>query len=419
MVQISVRRQEAQIIINNPGWSLIFGRRKVGKTYMVENFIPHDTYFYVRIDRSVSAKGFVVSEIMDLKILVNGVIDLLTAGKTVVIDEFQRLPLSIIEDISRTHPSGRLILTGSSMKVAKEILGKNSPLLGLLRPFRIDLISSCDLMASLKDVMPSERMIEYGPFLRDPWTIDFFHPTSFVRDIVGMIPFTVPGLIGEAFNEDDREMSMTYGSILSLLGSGHTDYKEIGQILHSRGIVPSPSSSSVLPYIKIMVDMGLLERIPRFRNKKFVYDIPSFPIKAYYYLESRYGLNKAGFSISEIGPALSHIHDIAIEGFISDLFEEVLDGQKEYLKDRNREVDVLITKRAKPILAGEIKWGKVSSGDVTRFLDKVSDLDCRKVFVAKHKFQDNRVEVIGPDDLLNMALEKQRMKMERSEESRY
>lgn len=419
MVHISIPRKEADRIKENPGWSLVFGRRKVGKTYLIENFVPHDAYFYVRIDRSVSANGFVVSEIRDLSVLKEGVIDLLRSGRTVVIDEFQRLPLTIIEDISRVHPAGKLILTGSSMKVANEILGKNSPLLGLLRPFRIDMISSCDLVFSMKDILAPDRIIEYAPFLRDPWTIDFFHPSSFVRNILDMVPFTIPGLIGEVFTEDDRELSRTYGSILSLLGSGYTDYKEIGQILFSRGVVSSPASSSIIPYLRTMVDMGLLERIPRYGTRKFVYEISSFPIHAYYYLESRYGLSKAGFSFSEIEPTLSWIHDLAIERWMADLFAELLDGQKEYIKDRDREIDVLITKRGRPVLVGEVKWGKVRKSDISSFLDKVSDLECRKVIITRSKIESKGIEVLDPEALVGMVLEKDRKKSEDDRRGRY
>jgi hypothetical protein len=343
--------------------------------------------------------------------------ELLRSGKTVIIDEFQRLPTGTLEDISRVHPNGKLILTGSSMKVVNDVLGKNSPLLGLLRPFRIDLICISDIFNAFVPVLGPERTIEYAPFLRDPWTIDFFRPAGFVRDILSMVQYTVPGLIGEVFTEDERELSNVYGSILSLLGAGYSDYKEMGNILYTRDLIGSPASSSVIPYLKAMVDMGLLERTPRFGTKKFVYSIPSFPIWAYYHLESRYGLTRAGFSFSEVEPTLSKIHDIAIEGLIADLFSEVLDGQKELIKDDEREVDVLVTSRGRPVLVGEVKLGKVKKLDVSTFLDKVSDLDCRKVLISRSKFDSDEVEVLTPSDLVRTVNEK-REKEEKAEVGR-
>ena len=402
MVHISIGRSEAGNIRNNPGWSLVFGRRKVGKTYLIENYVPHDVYFYVRIDRSVSSNGYMMSEIGDLSTLKNAVVDLLERNRVVVIDEFQRLPMKTLEDISRLHPRGRLILTGSSMKVANMILGRNSPLLGLLRPFKIDIISPADLLRATSPILGPRNAIEYGPFLRDPWTIDFFRSKGFIRAIVDMLPHTVPGLIGEVFSEDERELTRVYTSILSLIGGGHTDYRELGNILYSRQLVGSPTSSSVLPYMKTMVDMGLLERNPIYKKSKYVYNISSFPVRAYYYLESRYGLNKAGFNFEEVRAALSNIHDLAIENLMSDLFSQLLNGQKTILKNQEREIDILITKRGSPILAGEVKWGRAKSNDVSKFLDKVSDLDCRKIFIARDGIETDEIEVLTPEGVIGL-----------------
>ena len=40
--------------------------------------------------------------------------DMLKQDKTIVIDEFQRLPESILEDIAIVHPGGKVIFCGSS-----------------------------------------------------------------------------------------------------------------------------------------------------------------------------------------------------------------------------------------------------------------------------------------------------------------
>ncbi len=404
MVHISVPRFEAERINSNPGWSLVYGRRKVGKTYLINNFVPHDANFYVRLNRSISASGYLVDEIGDLEVFRNGVISLLKEGKTVVIDEFQRLPMNILEDIARVHPTGKLILTGSSMRVANKILGRNSPLLGLLMPIRIEQITPVDLLNAVSPTMGPVGAIEYGPFLRDPWTIEFYRPSGFVRSMVEMMPYTVPGLIGEVFSEDERELTKIYSSILSLLGKGHTDYKEIGNILHSRELVSSPSSSSVVPFMKTMVEMGLLERIPRFRSKKFVYQIPSFPIRAYYYIESRYRLSDFSSSLEEIRPSLSMIHDLAIEDMLADLMAQVLGGTKTWLKDSEKEIDILITKRDRPVLVGEVKWGKTRRSDISKFLDKVEDLDCRKVMISKVPVDSDELEILTPERIVEIAM---------------
>lgn len=168
MVKIKIERSEVKDIKANPGWSLIYGRRKVGKTFMLKNYVPYDIYFSVRIDRSVSCSGLPVSEFKELDDFKRAVTDSLTKEKTVVVDGFQRLPVNILEDIAQAHPKGRLILTGSSMKVTKEIIDKKSPLLGLMMPYRLGLISPPDVLKKVSQHIGIEKAIEFGPLFSDP-----------------------------------------------------------------------------------------------------------------------------------------------------------------------------------------------------------------------------------------------------------
>jgi len=402
VVHIEVSRTVAKDIQSNPGWSLVYGRRKVGKTYLIENFVKHDAYFSVRIDRSISAMGVGVDMIDDLGVFLRSVVDLLTRGKIVVIDEFQRLPMNVLEEISRSHPSGKLILTGSSMKVVAEITGRNSPLLGLLRPFRIGLIKPSDILKNLSTTLKPETAIEHAPLLRDPWTIPFYS-RSFMKDIASMLPLVVPGLIGEIFTEDERQLTRTYSSILALLGSGMTDYSNIANTLHSRGIIGSNSSSGVLQFMKNMVEMGLLERTKVFGKKKFDYSIPSFPIRLFYYLDSRYGMSDREVDYREYGPAAENLLRFGIEEFVADALVELVGGRKENLKDTEREIDVLVTMRNKPALVGEVKWGRTTKKDISAFLEKVEDMDCRKVLVSKYQVETDEVEVMTPDLLVKAS----------------
>ena len=175
MVHLIVSRNESTAINDNPGWSLIYGRRKVGKTFLIENFINYDVYFSVRIDRSIFCKGFIVNDLSDLNAFKDSVTDLLQKGKTVVIDEFSRLPFKLIEDISKIHPKGKLILTGSSLRVSTLLLDQNSPLLGLLRPFKIGLIPPTNIIKSLSTQLEAEELIDILPFLKIPGP---FHSTA-------------------------------------------------------------------------------------------------------------------------------------------------------------------------------------------------------------------------------------------------
>jgi len=402
MVQFVIPRDEANAINNNPGWSLVYGRRKVGKTFLIENFVKHDVYFSVRIDRSIFCKGFVVNELADLNSFKNSITDILENGKIVVIDEFQRLPIKLIEDISKIHPKGKLILTGSSLRVSSAILGQNSPLLGLLRPFKIGLIQPTSIIKTLSPYLNAEEIIEIAPVFRDPWTIPFYSKAGFLEGITQMIPFVVPGLIGEIFREDQRELTQTYSSILSLIGQGYINHHEIANILFSRGMIGSSATSSVIPYMKNMHVMGLLEKVRIFGKKKEVYKIPSFIINLYYYLQSRYNITEREFKFSEVKPAVINILNLAIEDILADIFAESLGGRKEILKTDETELDILITVRNKPALVGEVKWGNITKSNINRFLEKVNNFNCRKVLITKKKIDTQEVEIITPEEVINI-----------------
>ncbi len=99
-----IYRDESDEIKKIKGWILIYGRRKVGKTFLIKNFLEYDVFFRVNRDGSISTEKFVISAINNMDDFSRAVSELLFADKTVVIDEFQRLPESVLEKISTLHP---------------------------------------------------------------------------------------------------------------------------------------------------------------------------------------------------------------------------------------------------------------------------------------------------------------------------
>ena len=391
-----VQRREAEEVEATRGWSLIFGRRKVGKTYMLRNFITHDAYFSVRTDGAIMAEGAGQELFSEISGFVSVVKSLLKRKKTVVLDEFQRLPHWTLEEIATMHPHGRLILSGSSMGVVEKVIGRNSPLLGIVEPYKLGPIHPRDILMALDGRMDVALAVEIAPFLRDPWTIPFMsRPEDFLRTIVKMSRYVVPGLTGEIFTEEDRGMTKTYSSILALIGRGISDPREISNILYLRGVIKRKDTSLVIPYIKNMVRMGLLEQTRVYGKKRHIYTIASEAMALYYYIASRYDIDSREFSMREMEPAVKNFRNIAIERFFSDLFASELDGRREWSKTAEKEIDILITVRNRPVLVGEVKWGRVRKRDVDDFLDKVEDFHCKKILITKNAYSAEGVEVMS------------------------
>ncbi|MCD6383651.1 MAG: AAA family ATPase [Thermoplasmata archaeon] len=403
--RIVVHRTEAEEIKRIGGWVLIFGRRKVGKTYLIKNFLDYDTYASIRVDRSVRIEeGGEERSVNNLEEFSRIVRRGLKDGGTVVIDEFQRLPEKILEDLAAVHPEGRLILSGSSMRVVTKLIGKGSSFLGILYPYHLSQIKARDILRSLFKVLPPERAVELAPFLRDPWTIPLLNESvDFMGNLVRITPYAVPALVGEIFTEEEREMTRTYQAIISLMGSGYTRAEEIASILYTRGIVKTPASSSVLPYMKNLRDMGILRETKVYGKKKYVYRIDSEVVNFYYYLNSRYDLSR-DVSFEEVKPTVDKLKSMAVERFIADLFAEIHNARVEELKKRDGEIDILLTRRNKPILVGEVKWRELRAKDVRKFVERVWDFSCDKViFTRKSKGRVEDVRVLTPEDLVEMV----------------
>lgn len=371
----------------------------------MRNFIDVGIYYLVRKDGSILRISNMENEYDNIEDLLEVLRTDLEDDRIVAIDEFQRLPMKIWDDISLMHPKGRLILSGSSFKMVDVILSKRSPLLGLFFPMKIPLIRPTDILVGLSKEMNMVDAIDLAPYMRDPWTIPLLAKAGTIEKIIPSLRFIAPGLVGEIFTEEQREISRTYSSIISLIGAGEQNYDVMGKVLHDRGIVSRPSSSSVIPYMKNMERMGLLTGYRVFKSRKTVYRLTSPVMKLYYYLDSRYDLEDREPSVEELSPTIRRLNDMAVEEFIADLMAEVIGGRVELMKDRDREIDIFITKRNKPVLVGEVKWGKSGKGDLLSFKEKVTDLYCKKIFFSRKKMGDDEITVVTPETLLEFLEE--------------
>ena len=86
MVNIKIRRKVSESIDTLPGWALVYGRRKVGKTYILENSVSHDVYMAVRLDGSIWVRGMAIDHLGEVGDVPRIVTRLLKEGSTVVID---------------------------------------------------------------------------------------------------------------------------------------------------------------------------------------------------------------------------------------------------------------------------------------------------------------------------------------------
>lgn len=397
-----INRKDTNEIISKKSWLLVYGRRKVGKTFMLRDLCKFENYYTIKKDLSVIAdKGT-----LPINSFIQEIKELLLQNKTIVIDEFQRLDESILEEIAVLHPKGRVILSGSSLRVVKKIFEPKSPMLGFFTPYKIGFISPIDIMLSLKRKFDEDNLIELATFLREPWIIPMYNNENTINFMYGLIcqsKYTIAALIGEIFTEEERELTIKYEAILNLIGSGIWNVNELTSILYSRKLIPDPSQTHIIQYLKNLEEMELIESIKLHKRKEHYYRLLSPIMNIYYYLDSRYDISNRTISLDEVKPTLEKLMHLEIQNFIADLFAELYNGRKEYYISMDKEVDFIITKRNKAEVIGEVKWKKITKEDIVKFRRNSDSLYGKKILVCKSGESQQEIEVKSPKELIALA----------------
>ena len=118
-----------------------------------------------------------------------------------------------------------------------------------------------------------------------------------------------------------------------MIGEGIWNTKELTSILYSRKLIPDPSPTHLIQYLKNLEEMELVESIKLYKTKGRYYRLISPLMNIYYYLDSRYDISNRTISLEEIRPTLQNIINLEIQNFIADLFAEIYEGRKEYAEE--------------------------------------------------------------------------------------
>lgn len=398
-----IKRQDVNEILSKKQWLLLYGRRKVGKTFLLRELCKFENYYTIRQDGGIISGDNVLSSdkaFQEIKKIVS-------ENKVVVIDEFQRLDNSILEQVVLLHPKGKLIISGSSLRIVNKIFEPKSPLLGFFTPIKIGFISPKDTIMGLKGKFEPEKVIELATFLREPWAIPIYNnqkTMDFVYELVTGSKYIITSLIGEIFTEEERELTKKYEAILNLIGEGIWNTKELTSILYSRKFIPDPSPTHLIQYLKNLEEMELVESIKLHKAKGRYYRLTSPIMNIYYYLDSRYNISERNVSLEEIKPTIEKLINLEIQNFIADLFAQLYNGRKEYFISGDKEVDFIITKRNKAEIIGEVKWKRIEKEDINKFMRNSDRLYGKRMIVCKSGEAKMRgVNITSPNYLISLA----------------
>lgn len=387
-------------------WTMIYGRRKTGKSFLVQNSIHYDEYFFVNRDRTILSKG--KEGQVDYNALIEVVRRSLESGKTVVVDEFHRLDSKFFDYLHSMEKSGRLILLTSTLFLAKKLLSEKSPLLGLFHEKQIYIIDLNDCLSALRHRNLGKReLLETAIMLREPINVEYFDSKKNIREsAVEMLKGSVnavPALMGEIFLEEERGLSKIYESIVRAVANGKVVSGEISSSLFSKGLIPKDNPGTLQPYLATLVDIGLLKRIEVYGKNRFAYKVPSPLMRLFFYADEKYGISQRRLSEAELLRIMAELIPKIVE-----------DGVREYLaykfglgeaiaESKDYDIDGLLMRFKKPEIAIEVKWGRnIGMAEIRKAEHTLAMIGTRKkiLFVPdKTGLSSKTLEILDPGDL--------------------
>ncbi len=401
---IILRPEETKRIKESTKWTLVYGRRKTGKTFLVRQFVPYDEYFFVKTNKSILDKENVsISYEVFLEVLKRSLAD----GKTLVVDEFHRLGQDFFDMLHALKKQGKLILISSTLFLSKKLLSSKSALLGLFAEAPIGLIRMRDALHAIKDMHLSKKeRLELALIMREPLAVDYLdekkHPRELVATVIARSLKTIPALVGEIFAEEAREISGVYEGILRAVALGKVTSGEISSSLFSKKLIAKDDPSIIQQYLNNLLSFGVLKRIEILNKKRFIYKHVSPLAKMYYYADEKYNLAERLVQEREVLPIVDELMPRLVEDNVREALAEREGLRESIIEAADYDVDGCLLKFKKTEIALEVKWKNIDSSDILRSEEILGKIDAsRKIlFVPDKKGITTALETMDVDDLL-------------------
>ncbi len=394
---------------NTGRWVLVYGRRKVGKSYFVRNYTKYDRYYFIGRGGAI----FEGDSRIGYDAFKREVLQGLDRGETVVLDEFQRLPDEFFDLLHMGGVKGRLVAISSTLWLTKKFISSKSPLLGLFSDFKMGLIDERDILINLKGYVSDKRkLLEYAIFLREPWLIPVWERAKdFLKALPAMLRLVVPSLIGEIFTEEERTFSRIYEGILKAIADGKRVSTEIASQLYSYRLIPAQDPSLVHPYLKILEGVGILERVKLHRKNKYYYRHASPVTDYYYYLDAKYGISEREIREEQAEKVLRERIPFYVEQFLAKFLAKTMGLWDEKIVHRDYEIDIALTDFRRLSVVVEVKWKRrIKESEIKRAEDVLGKYNCRRIlFVPEADALPRKpkgLEVWDVDTLLKIARSK-------------
>ncbi len=401
-----IERSETDDIKKIKKWILIYGRRKTGKTFLVENFLKYDEYFFVKRDRSILSKKD--QKEINYDTFISIIERELSNKKTIVIDEFHRLDDAFFDFIHYIDKNGKLILLSSTLFLSKKLFSSKSPILGFFAEAHISIISLKDTLRHLKRYrMDKKQLLEMAILFREPLMIDYFDEKEDPRKIIAQIVVhsikTVPALIGEVFIEEERNISAVYEGVLRAIANGNTVSGEISSYLFSRKLLKKDDPSLIQQYLKNLIEFGIIKRLKVYGKNKLVYKHVSPLSRIFYYADEKYNISERKLNKKEMERIIDELMPIIVEDNIRHFLSERYGLEEALFEAKDFDADGCLMRFKKPEIALEVKWRK--NIDIEKVEKNLNILKAKKkmLFVPDKKtvkIKNTDIKIIDISDFI-------------------
>ncbi|MFB6088892.1 MAG: AAA family ATPase [Candidatus Aenigmatarchaeota archaeon] len=389
-------------------WTMVYGRRKTGKTFLLREFIPHDEYFFVKRDRTILSQRDGKMESMIYDTFKETLQRELSNDRVLVVDEFHRLGDDFFDLLHGMKKNGRLILVSSTLTLSKKLLGNKSPLMGLFAEVSIPIIDLSNIVETLETEYSNKKeLMELSMVIREPIAVDYVNEQENARNVLidvlrGSLK-TIPALVGEIFEEEERQLSAIYEGIMRAVATGYNVSGRIADYLFSHNLIDRNDPSLVQQYLSNMVEFGILKKTKVYNKNRNKYSHISPLIYLYYYSDEHYNISERDPSEEEIARIVDEMMPRLIENTVREYLAK-RDGLTEaVIETSDYDVDVCLLKFQKPEAVGEVKWKEeVEQSDINRAEEVLSKIeaDRRFLFVPdKTKVNSDVLEVMDVTDL--------------------
>lgn len=379
------RPNELKRVTEAKKWVLIYGRRKTGKTFLVENFVKYDEYFFVKRNRTIVSRRD--NKELTYETLIEILRRTLAPGKVVVIDEFHRLGDDFFDFLHYTKKEGKLILISSTLYLSKKLFSARSALLGFFVEVPIGLIALKDCIRALsKFKLPKAQLLEIAIALREPIAIEYFENKKAARTILGEILLssakTIPALIGEIFIEEERNISAIYEGIIRSIAKGKIVSSEISSYLFARKLIKKDDPSIIQQYLSNLVAFGIIDKIDVYGKARFVYKLASPLARLFYYADENYNFSERKFSEEELLRIIDDIMPRLVEDNLREALADKFGLRAAVVEAKDYDVDVCLLKFKRPAVALEVKWKKkLRKEDIRKAEQNLSRIGAEKALI--------------------------------------